>query len=162
MRLNRVLIIAVLSFVGLSSNAMEASLKEIAMPGGGDCLFWSLTASEVNQYDWHKKVHRDRARSLKASTISALDSGSYDEKLMLFLASDENVYRTKQAYIAALKRGTLLPGELELSIAGDILQTNVVVHMLDGQTIAYPHNLSYPNTTHVLYYPGHYNYLEQS
>ena len=145
--------------VSLNTTAIPANLKEVQMPGDGDCLFWSLTARYVAEKDWHKEVHRVRAKKLRQDVAKALESGRYDERLELVLVSDDNPYTNKKDYIKHFKKGLLDPGELELIVASDVLGLNIVVHNDTHGTIGYPIDLHHNVSAHVQYYPGHYNYL---
>jgi len=151
----------VVLLVSLNTAAIPAHLKEVQMPGDGDCLFWSLTARYVAEKDWHKEAHRVRAKKLRQDVAKALESGRYDDKLELVLASDDNPYTSKQDYIKYFKRGLLDPGELELIVASNVLNLNIVVHLQNGTT---RHYSGEPGgaTAHLQYHPGHYNYLKES
>ena len=113
----------------------------------------------IPEKSWHKKAHRHRAKSLRQAVADALATGKYDDKLELFLISDENPHQTKESYLHELRNGWLQGGELELVVAADLLDVNIVVHNVNDITLEYPADLHHPATTHVKYYPGHYNYL---
>jgi len=162
MSFNRVLAVLTLAFFGLSNVAMAASLKEVAMPGDGDCLFWSLTAHRFNASDWHGAAHRKATRALRQKVAGALSDKKYEDTLSLFLISDENPYQTPEAYIQAFQSGRLDGGELEIKVASDLLGVNVAVHLQNGTTIEYPAEQGSTITTHLQYHPGHYNYLTES
>ena len=137
-------------------------LKVIQMPGDGDCLFWSLTAHQFKTQEWRTPRHHAATITLRRDIADALASGAYQEALELTLIAEQKsdgLPCQSNRYIETLKSGQLQGGELEIKVAAELMDINVIVHLPNGTMISYPHNKTHAKTTHIQYLPGHYNYL---